>query len=273
MAGLCEGGNEPLDSLKDIVTVTTPQGSVERFGFFPQRAKRPAGDRHNDRAVTVPCNYATQQTRSSRWLLSIRNKKEFSPLEKNCNNAIMRYKNSSLIGVYRESLARPNKAASNEDGNNWHSLRFDFLLHDFAIRSEFEDLVPKDVSGSEFLLRGASEKRLTGARYQDFLIKVLPTLLEYVPCQQRLQMWFIHEGTPAHFFRNEREHLTLTFQDRWINWGGPTPWAARSANLNPLDIWVNHVRRDSAVLISAVRGTGFVAAPQIKGKRAIYGAL
>ncbi|KAJ4438470.1 hypothetical protein ANN_14415 [Periplaneta americana] len=40
----------------------------------------------------------------------------------------------------------------------------------------------------------------------------------YVPCEQRLQMWFMHDGTPAHFFRNEREHLTLTFQDRWIDW-------------------------------------------------------
>ncbi|KAJ4443273.1 hypothetical protein ANN_04941 [Periplaneta americana] len=39
--------------------------------------------------------------------------------------------------------------------------------------------------------------------------------------QQRLQMWFKHEGTPAHFFRNEREHLMLTFQERWIDWEAP----------------------------------------------------
>ncbi|KAJ4438259.1 hypothetical protein ANN_14198 [Periplaneta americana] len=71
-------------------------------------------------------------------------------------------------------------------------------------------------------------KRLTGDRYQDFLINVLPTLLEYVPCQQRLQMWFMHNGTPAHFNRNVREHLTLTFQDLWID------WPARLRNLNLL---------------------------------------
>ncbi|KAJ4445251.1 hypothetical protein ANN_07052 [Periplaneta americana] len=63
--------------------------------------------------------------------------------------------------------------------------------------------------------------------------------LEYVPCQQRLQMWFMHNGTPAHSFRNEREHLTLTFQDRWIDWGGPTAWPARSSYLNPLDFWLS----------------------------------
>ncbi|KAJ4438284.1 hypothetical protein ANN_14223 [Periplaneta americana] len=59
--------------------------------------------------------------------------------------------------------------------------------------------------------------------------------LEYVPCQQRLQMWFMHDDTPAHFLRNVREHLTLTFEDRWIDLGGPTPWPVRSPNLNPLD--------------------------------------
>ncbi|KAJ4448480.1 hypothetical protein ANN_10496 [Periplaneta americana] len=31
----------------------------------------------------------------------------------------------------------------------------------------------------------------------------------------------MHDGTPEHFFRNEREHLTLTFQDRWIDLGRP----------------------------------------------------
>ncbi|KAJ4447269.1 hypothetical protein ANN_09273 [Periplaneta americana] len=34
-------------------------------------------------------------------------------------------------------------------------------------------------------------QRLTGARYQDYPINVLPTLPEHVPCQQRLQMWLI----------------------------------------------------------------------------------
>ncbi|KAJ4431084.1 hypothetical protein ANN_19679 [Periplaneta americana] len=56
-----------------------------------------------------------------------------------------------------------------------------------------------------------------------FLINILPALLENVPCQQRLKMWFAHDGAPAHFLRNVREHLTLTFQDRWIGRGSPTP--------------------------------------------------
>ncbi|KAJ4432391.1 hypothetical protein ANN_21010 [Periplaneta americana] len=81
----------------------------------------------------------------------------------------------------------------------------------------------RDSNPGHLVSRPDALTRLNGARYQDFLINALPTLLEYVPCQQRLQMWFMHDGTPAHFFRNEREHLTLTFQGRWIDWGGPTP--------------------------------------------------
>ncbi|KAJ4449368.1 hypothetical protein ANN_00766 [Periplaneta americana] len=58
-------------------------------------------------------------------------------------------------------------------------------------------------------------QRLTEARYQDFLITVLPTLLEYVPCQQRLQTWFMPDGTPAHFFSAiSYHHLTLREEHR-----------------------------------------------------------
>ncbi|KAJ4435389.1 hypothetical protein ANN_18004 [Periplaneta americana] len=47
-----------------------------------------------------------------------------------------------------------------------------------------------------------------------------------------LQTWFMHDGTPAHSLSNVREHLTLTFQDSRIGRGSPTPWPARSPNLN-----------------------------------------
>ncbi|KAJ4430770.1 hypothetical protein ANN_19361 [Periplaneta americana] len=63
-------------------------------------------------------------------------------------------------------------------------------------------------------------------------------LNQNVPCQQRLQMWFMHDGTSALFLRNVREHLPLIFHDRWIGRRSPTPWPARSPNLNPLDFWL-----------------------------------
>ncbi|KAJ4432124.1 hypothetical protein ANN_20740 [Periplaneta americana] len=58
------------------------------------------------------------------------------------------------------------------------------------------------------------------------------------PNMSKCRMWFMYDGAPAHFLRIVREHLTLTFQDRWIGRGSPTPWPARSPNLNPLDFWL-----------------------------------
>ncbi|KAJ4445046.1 hypothetical protein ANN_06845 [Periplaneta americana] len=47
-----------------------------------------------------------------------------------------------------------------------------------------------------------------------------------------LQMWFMHDGAPAHFLRNMRENLTLIFQDHCIDWEAPR------LDLNPLDFWL-----------------------------------
>ncbi|XP_069685966.1 probable glutamate receptor [Periplaneta americana] len=59
-----------------------------------------------------------------------------------------------------------------------------------------------------------------------------------------LQMWFMQDGARAHFLRNVREHLTLTFQDHCSGRGSPTPWAARFPNLKPLDFWLwGHMKR------------------------------
>ncbi|KAJ4435019.1 hypothetical protein ANN_23592 [Periplaneta americana] len=105
-------------------------------------------------------------------------------------------------------------------------------------------------------IRAATDNYVACARYQDFLINVLPILLEYVSCQQRLQMWFMHDGTPAHFFRSEREQVTLTFQDRLIDWGGPKPWPARSSNLNPLDLWLSRTTSEARCPPSIVMHLG-----------------
>ena len=40
---------------------------------------------------------------------------------------------------------------------------------------------------------------LTGAKYRNFLTEELPLLLEDVPLETRSQMWYQHEGCPAHY--------------------------------------------------------------------------
>jgi hypothetical protein len=41
--------------------------------------------------------------------------------------------------------------------------------------------------------------RLTGDIYLTFLQDTLPELLEMVPLEVRREMWFKHDGAPAHF--------------------------------------------------------------------------
>lgn len=80
--------------------------------------------------------------------------------------------------------------------------------------------------------------RLNGRTYLTFLQEVLPELLENVPLGIRHQMWLQHDGAPAHFEIDVRNHLNDVFQNSWIGRGGPVPWPARSPDLNPLDFCV-----------------------------------
>ena len=54
---------------------------------------------------------------------------------------------------------------------------------------------------------------LNGARYHDFIRDTLPVLLEHVPLQVRHNMWFMHDGAPAHFGRSVRTLLNNRFGD------------------------------------------------------------
>ena len=79
---------------------------------------------------------------------------------------------------------------------------------------------------------------LTGEIYLTFLRGMLPTLLDTVPLEIRQVMWLQHDGAPAHFDRNVRNHLNVTYQNRWTARGGPVPWSARSPDLTPLDYFL-----------------------------------
>lgn len=79
--------------------------------------------------------------------------------------------------------------------------------------------------------------RLTGEKYLVFLERVLPSLLRAVPSITQTQMWFMHDGAPAHITANVRHFLDARYPQRWIGRGGPVKWPARSPDLNPLDFF------------------------------------
>ena len=79
-------------------------------------------------------------------------------------------------------------------------------------------------------------ERLDDQNYFMFLQDVLPGLLnEFFNEEEQENIIFMHDGAPAHYLVDVRNHLNMVFPDRWIGCGGPTPWPARSPDFNPLD--------------------------------------
>lgn len=94
-------------------------------------------------------------------------------------------------------------------------------------------LIGDCIVGPHFLSEG-----MKGKDYFEFLQNVLSNLLDNVPLQQRQNMWFMHDGFPAHI-ADMIQHLNDKYGQRWIGVGGPVMWPHRSSDLNPMDfcIW------------------------------------
>ncbi|XP_050307004.1 uncharacterized protein LOC126743817 [Anthonomus grandis grandis] len=74
-----------------------------------------------------------------------------------------------------------------------------------------------------YILDGA----LNGLTYLHFLENVLPILMEDIALNVRQNMFFQHDGCPAHYALAVRQYLDATFPDRWIERGSLFPWAPR----------------------------------------------
>lgn len=81
-------------------------------------------------------------------------------------------------------------------------------------------------------------QNLNGERYQTFLTTELHDLLDDLPLALIRDMWYQHDGCPAHYFRGVRDWLNENFPDRWIGRGGPLPWPARCPDLTPMDYYL-----------------------------------
>lgn len=73
--------------------------------------------------------------------------------------------------------------------------------------------------------------------YLHFLLNVLPKLVENSSPDARHLMWYWQDGAPAHYGRDVRDWLAITFPNKWIG-RGPTPWSARSPDLTKLDLFL-----------------------------------
>ena len=66
----------------------------------------------------------------------------------------------------------------------------------------------------------------------------LPSLMEEIPLAIHREMWFQHDGAPAHVSLQVGAHLNRVYREKWIGRGGHVAWPARSADLTPLDFCV-----------------------------------
>lgn len=82
------------------------------------------------------------------------------------------------------------------------------------------------------------EGTLNGQRYLNFLIEVLPTLLEEVPINERFNIWLQQDGAPPHNSRIVSDYLDNNYGRNWIGNRGPVRWPARSPDLTPLDFYL-----------------------------------
>lgn len=65
------------------------------------------------------------------------------------------------------------------------------------------------------------EGPINGPMYLEFLENDFPAYLENIPLALRLNLWFQHDGAPAHYARIVRNFLNQQFPHRWIGRGGP----------------------------------------------------
>jgi hypothetical protein len=59
-----------------------------------------------------------------------------------------------------------------------------------------------------------------------------PELLDTVPQDIRRNMWFMHDGAPAHFSHTSRNYLDTADTRRWIGRQGLLSWLSDSIHLN-----------------------------------------
>ncbi|KAJ8954921.1 hypothetical protein NQ318_016861 [Aromia moschata] len=83
-------------------------------------------------------------------------------------------------------------------------------------------------------------ERLNGQLYLEFLQNDFPDLIEDLPLETRRNMYFMHDGAPAHYSVGVQEHLNNIYSNRWIGRGGHSIWTldSRSPDITPLDFYL-----------------------------------
>lgn len=71
----------------------------------------------------------------------------------------------------------------------------------------------------------------------------MDTYVDNLPLNERLQIWYQHDGAGAHNTNFINQLLEAHFGDQWIANNGPHRWPARSPDITPLDFFIwGHIK-------------------------------
>lgn len=158
-----------------------------------------------------------------------------------CNwarNKVMQNNEFFLSVLFTDECSFTNRGEVNRHNMHYWSKENPHWLREVEHQRQWSVNVWCGIMGGRIFGPFFFEGTLTGSRYANFLQQELPVLLENVPLVQRLQMWYQHDGCPAHYSQTARDILDVDFQGRWIGRGGPVHWPARSPDLTPLDFFL-----------------------------------
>jgi hypothetical protein len=87
------------------------------------------------------------------------------------------------------------------------------------------------------------EGNLTGNQYLQMLQNEIADLMDDLPLDIRINLFFQQDGAPPHNKNVVRNFLNNLYGDRWMGTNGPVRWPARSPDLTPLDFFIwGHVK-------------------------------
>ncbi|RZB40800.1 DDE 3 and/or HTH Tnp Tc3 2 domain containing protein [Asbolus verrucosus] len=90
------------------------------------------------------------------------------------------------------------------------------IIHQSHFQHRFSINVWASITGSRLVGPFVLPARLTGENYLNFLRVHLPGLLEEIPLAIRKNMWFMHDGAPAHFTLIVRNFLNTTYGSKQL---------------------------------------------------------
>lgn len=82
------------------------------------------------------------------------------------------------------------------------------------------------------------EGNLTGSKYLDLLQQQIVPEIRRITGERFGDIWFQHDGCPAHNYGLVQEYLNNTFPNRLITGRGTILWPARSPDLSPNDFFL-----------------------------------